>query len=146
MAPMPALLRSLSCAAAAALALAACDPRFVHSSDLSPREVQTLAGVWQGQASLSFGSEYGCPRTYLWTVRVSGGTVDGGLVDQKTPNASPAQFSTFLDYDGSLHVSVRPNERPLDVLGSFSRDGFSGTARSKECVYAIRLRRVESKT
>jgi hypothetical protein len=125
----------------AALALGACDPRFVHGSDLNPREVQQLSAVYEGTAALSFSSERDCVRVYRWTVRVASGNADGEIVDDKTPNATPSRFSTFIDYDGSLHVVVRLAGINTDVLGSFSRDSFSGTARAKECSYAVRLRR-----
>ena len=137
---MPALARYLSLATTA-LALAACDPRFVHKSDLSPQEIATLSGTWTGRASLSYANRKGCPRVYLWTLHVGGGNVDGRVVDEQTPNAPPAAFTSFVDYDGSLHADLRTTGRDFAVLGSFSHDGFGGTARSADCIYALSLHR-----
>ncbi len=137
---MPALARYLSLATAI-LTLAACDPRFVHKSDLSPHEIATLSGTWAGRGTLSFSSKKDCPRIYLWTLRVGGGNVDGTIVDQETPNAPPATFTSFVDYDGSLHAGVRTKGHDLALLGSFNHDGFIGTARSDDCSYAVSLRR-----
>lgn len=137
---MSALSRHLIIAAAV-LALGACDPRFVHKSDLSPREIGNLSGTWTGRGSLSFASKNYCPRAYLWTMRVGDGSVDGSVVDAETPNAPPATFASFVDYDGSLNASVRTKGRDFTLLGSFNHDGFSGTARSADCSYAVSLRR-----
>ncbi len=119
----------------------ACDPRFVHESDLSVREIQSLSGTWAGRGALSFASQNYCPRVYLWTLRVGGGSVDGSLVDEKTPNAPPATFNSFVEYDGSLHAAVRTRGRDFALLGSFNHDGFKGTARSKDCSYTVFMER-----
>ena len=123
--------------------LTACDPRFVHGSDLRPSEVQTLAGTWEGRASLSFSSANDCARGYQWTLRVDNGNVAGEIVDERTPNAPPARFTSFVDYDGSLHADVNAYGRPTSILGTFSRSGFSGEARASGCNYAVRLSRRE---
>lgn len=140
---MSALSRYLSLATAI-LALAACDPRFVHKSDLSPREIGGLSGTWSGRGTLSFASKNYCPRVYLWTLRVGGGNVDGSVVDQETPNAPPASFTSFVDYDGSLHADVRTKGHDFALLGSFNQSGFIGTARSDDCRYAVSLRRQDA--
>lgn len=132
-----------ACLAVAAMALAACDPRLLRPSDLSAREIQTLAGVWEGRSSLSSG-EKDCPAGYLWKLRVGSGNVDGELVDEATPRAPPAKFSTFLDYDGTLRALVRPGGADTTISGTFYRDSFSGDSRSTRCAYIVRLRRTAS--
>lgn len=127
--------------AATLLALGACDPRFVHSSDLSAVQIEHLAGTWTGEGTLSFSSSNSCPRVYLWTMHVANGNVDGAFIDKATPNAQPATFSTFIDYDGSVHAEVLTSGTDFMVLGTFNRDGFSGTARSPLCRYALDLDR-----
>lgn len=130
-----------------ALVVAACDPRFVYESDMSARDIQNLSGVWQGQSSLSFTAfttkkiDEPCPRSYLWTLRVNAGTVEGELVNKDTPNAPRTRFTAFLDFDGSIHSFVRPDGRDTNVLGSFQRSGFTGQSKSQECSYVIRLER-----
>jgi hypothetical protein len=131
----------------ALMTLAACDPRFVRESDLNAREIQNLSGVWQGQGSLAFSTfttakiDHPCPRFYLWTLRVNAGNVEGEVVSKDAPNAPRTRFTTFLDFDGSIHAFVRPDGRDTNVLGSFRRDGFTGQAKSQECGYVIRLER-----
>jgi len=124
----------------AALVVAACDPRLVHTSNLTPREVQTLAGTWQGDSKMSFGEE-NCPRVYLWTMKVAQGSAEGSLVDEKTPNAPATIFKTFVDYDGTLNAFARPGGRDTNIRGAFNRDNFTGEAKSERCAYLIRLRR-----
>jgi hypothetical protein len=128
--------------------LGACDPRFVRESDMSPHEIQELAGVWTGTGSLSStpmtpkGTDAICPSIYLWTLRVAKGNVDGEIVDKETPRAPPSKFSAFVDFDGSIHAAARPDGRDTAILGSFQRSGsFTGTARSVACIYAVRLSR-----
>jgi hypothetical protein len=128
------------------LVLSGCDPRFVRSSDLSPQEVQTLSGVWTGEASLSnpFVSqktEDPCPRVFLWSMTVGKGNIDGEAVNKDTPKAPPARFNTFLDYDGSVHTVVRLNGQDTDLLGSFQRNSFSGQAKNACGSYVVRLSR-----
>lgn len=127
--------------AAAILVLGACDPRFVHKSDLSPREIAALSGTWAGRGSLSFASQNYCPRVYLLTLRVGGGNVDGTVVDEKTPDAPPATFASFVEYDGSLHAALRTKGRDYALLGSFNHEGFVGTVRSENCSYTVFLDR-----
>jgi len=133
--------------AISALILAGCDPRFVHESDLNAREVQTLSGVWTGEASLTTpfrAKTYGedaCARFFLWTFRVANGNVDGEVVNKATPKAPPSHFSGFLDYDGSVHAVARLDGHDADVVGSFSRRSFSGQAKSDCGAYVIRLAR-----
>jgi hypothetical protein len=129
------------------LAVGACDPRFVHESDLSAREVQALSGTWEGQGSLSFMLFSGgtrlnspCPRTYLWTLRVKAGNVEGEVVNKETPNATPARFTTFLDFDGSIHGFVRLNNQDTNILGAFQHSGFAGQSKSTECAYVLTLK------
>lgn len=123
--------------------VSACDPRLTPTSNLSPREVQTLAGVWQGRSSLSFGDKE-CTSGHLWTLRVTGGNVEGELVDELTPRAPPSKFTTFLDYDGSMRALVRPGGQDMTVRGAFNRDNFAGDSKSKDCAYLLRLRRTAS--
>jgi hypothetical protein len=131
--------------ALALLGVAACDPRFVRETDMSPQEIQNLSGVWQGQATLSFTAlttaklDAPCPRIYLWTLRVNAGNVEGEVVSKETPNAPRTRFTTFLDFDGSIHGFVRPDGRDTNVLGTFQRSGFTGTSKSVECGYVVRL-------
>ncbi len=139
---MPQALRSLLFCTACGLLAAACDPRFVRGSDLPPAEVQRLSGVWEGRASLSTtDSANACPRVYRMSMDVGGGNVSGDMVDAAWPKTTPATFATFLEYDGSIHAFVRVDTREMNILGSFGRDSFTGTARSVDCRYAVRLRR-----
>lgn len=124
----------------AALALGACDPRFTYESNLSPREIQTLAGTWEGQSSLTLGQKE-CPTHYLWSLRVASGNVEGSFVDKETPNAPRSRFTTFLDYDGTMSVMTRPRGEDTSVIGAFQRDLFLGEAKAKSCKYVLRLRR-----
>jgi len=124
---------------AALLVLGACDPRFVHESDLSAREIANLSGTWSGRASMTFSDRKDCPRVYLWRMQVAGGNVNGEVVDAETPDATPGTYSTFVEYDGTMHANLRTRGRELAVLGSFNRDGFRGTARSPDCNYAVSL-------
>ena len=127
---------------AALLALSACDPRFVHKSDLSTREIVSLSGAWSGRGTLSFSSRNDCVKVYLWSLHVANGNADGTLVDERTPEATPGSFTTFVEYDGSLHASVRTRGHDFALLGSFNHDGFRGTARSDEgCNYTVSLSR-----
>ena len=125
--------------ALAAAGLAGCDPRFVRHSDLRPAEIQALAGTWQGEGALSFSNASDCTRVYLWTLRVKDGNVDGEIVDRRTPYAPHARFTSFVDYDGSVHATLNAYGRDTEVLGTFGRDSFTGTARSKGCNYAVHL-------
>lgn len=138
---MSALSRYLSLAIGI-LALAACDPRFVHKSDLSPRQIGGLSGTWSGRGTLSFSNQKYCPRVYLWTLQVGDGNVDGSVVDEQTPNVAPATFTTFVEYDGSLHADVQTKGYDFALLGSFNHSGFTGTARSARCNYEVSLRRL----
>lgn len=123
----------------AALAASGCDPRLVYESKLSPREVQALAGTWQGEARLAFGEEI-CPRVYQWNMTVAQGSAEGQLVDEKTPQAPPSVFKTFVEYDGSLNARARPNGRDTNIRGAFvNRETFLGEAKSERCRYTIRL-------
>ncbi len=124
------------------LLIAACDPRLVSSSNLSPREVATLSGVWEGRGLFSFGDQ-DCPKVYLWTMKLDRGNVDGSVVDERTPNAPPTRFTSFVDYDGSMRISIRPDERDTTVSGSFGHNSFIGQARAKKCTYSLRLFRRE---
>lgn len=126
--------------AATAFTLGACDPRFNYESNLSPREIQALAGTWEGQSSLTFGQKE-CPTFYLWSLRVVSGNVEGSLVDKDTPNAPRARFTTFLDYDGTISALARPRGEDTSIMGAFQRDLFVGEAKAKSCKYALRLRR-----
>ena len=125
--------------AAALLALAGCDPRFIHSSNLSATQIEHLSGTWTGEGTLSFSSANDCPRVYLWTMQVANGNLNGSFVDKNTPSAPPATFSTFIDYDGSIHAEVPTQGKDFFVLGTFNRGGFQGTARSTFCRYALSL-------
>ena len=127
--------------AAALLMLGACDPRFVHGSNLSTTEIEHLSGTWAGESTLSFASKNYCPRAYLWSLHVAGGNVDGSVVDKNTPLAPPATFTSYVDYDGSVHAAVRTAGRDFALLGTFSHHGFDGTVRSGDCNYAISLSR-----
>lgn len=127
--------------AACALILAACDPRFVHGSGLRPSEVQALAGVWEGRGSLSFAGSNRCPRAYLMSMHVGSGNVAGEMIDEAKQGTTPASFTTFVEYDGSLHASLRADGRDTNILGSFGRDSFNGTARAIDCIYVVRMRR-----
>lgn len=139
---MPQTLRSLLFSTACGLLAAACDPRFVHGSDLRPAEVQRLSGVWEGRASLSTtDSANACPRVYRVSMEVGGGNISGDMVDTAWPKTTPATFTTYLEYDGSMHAFLRVDAREMNILGSFGRDSFTGTARTPECRYAVRLRR-----
>ncbi len=120
---------------------AACDPRFVRSSDLRPGEVQQLSGVWEGRGSLTaLDSANRCPRIYRMNIEVGGGNVSGEVIDDAHPTNTPATFTTFIEYDGSMHAFVRVDAREMNILGAFRHDGFTGTARTVECRYAVRLR------
>lgn len=124
----------------AALGLAACDPRLTPASNLSPREIQALAGVWEGRGTLRSG-DADCPSVYLWTLRVGGGNVEGEAVDADRPHASPSRFTTFIDYDGTVRALARPGGRDTAVTGTFYRDRFAGDARNASCSYVLRLTR-----
>lgn len=124
---------------AALLVLSACDPRFVHQSDLNAREIANLSGTWSGRASMTLSGSKECPRFYLWRMQVADGSVNGEVVDAATPEATPGTYTTFVEYDGSMHANLRTRGRELAVLGSFTHDGFTGTARSQECNYAVSL-------
>ena len=127
-----------------ALALAACDPRLVYESKLSAREVQQLAGTWQGQARMAFG-EANCPAVYDWTMKVGQGLVEGSIVDEQTPKAPPTVFKTFIEYNGSLNAFARPSGRDTNIRGAFvDRTAFLGEARSERCRYTVRLFRAAS--
>lgn len=128
---------------AVAALLAACDPRLTPTSNLTPREVQTLAGTWQGRSTLSYGGK-ACTTGYSWTLRVAGGNVEGETLDEATPRAAPSKFTTFLDYDGAMHARVRPGGEDMTVHGVFNRDNFAGEAKGKDCSYLMRLRRTAS--
>ena len=132
--------RAITTAAAAVLLLGACDPRLTPTSDLTSREVQSLAGVWTGRSTLRTGERY-CPANYLWTLRVGGGNIDAEVVDADTPRAPPTKFTTFIDYDGSMSAFTRLGGRDTNVRGAFIKDGFAGQSQSQECSYFIRLRR-----
>ncbi|HEX9461903.1 MAG TPA: hypothetical protein VGB82_04825 [Alphaproteobacteria bacterium] len=127
--------------AACMVSLAACDPRFVHGSGLRPSEVPGLAGVWEGRGALSFSDDNRCPRVYLVKMRVGDGNVAGEMIDDAKTGTTPASFTTFVEYDGSLHATLRVDGRETNILGSFGRDNFTGTARAPGCTYVVRLRR-----
>ena len=137
------MIRSAFMALVAAASLAGCDPRFNYETNLSPRDIQTLTGTWEGQSSLSLG-EKECPTSYLWSLRVANGNVAGSLVDKETPNAPPTRFTTFLDYDGSMTALVRPGGWDTTVRGTFQRDSLAGETKSKACNHRMRLRRTSS--
>lgn len=124
----------------AAAAVSGCDPRLVHTSNLSPREVQSLSGTWQGEAKLAFGNDT-CPGVFRWTLKVAQGLAEGTLIDEKTPNAPPTVFKTFVDYDGTLNAATRLSGHDSNVRGAFNRDSFTGEAMGVHCRYLIRLRR-----
>lgn len=134
-------LRAVSFVILAAALLAACDPRLTPTSNLSPRDIQTLAGAWEGRGTLLSGNSE-CPSSYAWTLRVGGGNVDGEIVDEATPRAPPSRFTTFLDYDGTLRALARPGGRDTAISGTFYRDSFSGQAKNPQCSYVLRLRRM----
>ena len=136
---MSVLTRSAACAMAL-LALGACDPRFVHKSDLNAHEVSLLAGTWSGKATVTFSNKKDCPRTYLWTMEVAGGNVNGEVVNAEYPDASPSTYSTFVEYDGTMHADLRTRGQDLFILGAFDHDGFNGTARTKDCNYIVTLK------
>ena len=138
------MTRSFLIGLLAALFLAACDPRFIYESNLSPREIQALRGTWEGQSALSRSDERDCPEFYVWVFRVAGGNVEGDLVDRATPNAPHTRFTTFLDYDGSITVLARPGGRDMTVRGAFQRESFVGEAKARTCSYLLRLRRTSS--
>jgi hypothetical protein len=128
----------------AALAVSGCDPRLVYESKLSPREVQTLAGTFQGEARMTFGEET-CPRVYQWSMKVTQGSVEGSMVDEKTPHAPPSVFKTFIEYDGSLNAFARPSGRDTNIRGAFvTRESFFGEAKGPRCRYTVRLFRAAS--
>jgi len=129
----------LLCALGAGL-VAACDPRFVHGSDLRPAEIHALAGTWEGRASLSYSSATDCTRVYGWRMQVADGNVTAEIIDPNRPNATPARFTSFVEYDGSVHAEVSVFGRDTAVLGTFNRDGFEGNTRARGCNYAVRLR------
>src|SRR5262245_30106268 len=100
------------------LGLAACsvDPRMIGETDMTPREIGTLRGVWEGQASLSFGEKF-CPPIYLWEIRVADGNVEGSLLNRDTPNAERSRFSTYLEFDATIRSFVRPSGRDTVIRG-----------------------------
>jgi hypothetical protein len=126
------------------LSLAACDPRVTYESKLSPREIQTLAGRWEGQSGLTRSDDKDCPQFYVWAFQVANGNIEGDVVDRATPNAPHARFTAFLDYDGSMTATARPGGRDTLVRGAFQRDSFVGEAKSQACSYRLRLRRTAS--
>jgi hypothetical protein len=134
------MIQRLAFALLIAVIASACDPRLIYESNLSPREVQALAGTWQGDAKLAFGEE-SCPRVYDWTLKVAQGSVEGSMVDEKTPHAPPPVFKTFIEYNGSLNAFARPSGRDANIRGAFTRDAFVGEAKGERCRYNIRLRR-----
>jgi hypothetical protein len=138
------MTRSFLAGLLAVLSLAACDPRLTYESNLSLREVQTLAGVWEGQSGITWSDDNDCPRFYVWAFRVANGNVEGDVVDRATPNAPRAKFTTFLDYDGSMTATARAGGRDTLIRGAFQRDSFVGEAKSKACSYRLRLRRTAS--
>jgi hypothetical protein len=135
---MSVLTRYAFCAAAV-LALGACDPRYVHPSDLSVQEIGHLSGTWSGRAPLSFSNKKECPRVFVVTLTVKDGTVNGTVINAAFLNAEPAIFTTFVEYDGSMHGFVRTRGYDLALLGSFNHDGFRGTARAQDCGYTMVL-------
>lgn len=124
----------------ALVALSACDPRFVHESDLNAHQVSLLAGTWSGKATMTFSNRKDCPRTYLWRMTVADGTVNGEVVNADYPDATPSTYSSFVEYDGTMHADLRTRGADLYVLGAFDHDGFNGTARTKDCNYIVTLR------
>lgn len=130
----------LAALAALAILLTGCDPRLLPTSNLSPREIQSLAGTWAGRSSLSSGDK-DCPPHYLWTLRVGGGNVDGEVVNAETPRAPATKFSTFLDYDGTVRALARPGGADTTIQGTFLRESFAGESKSDRCTYRVRLQR-----
>jgi hypothetical protein len=130
-----------ACGAAALLALGACDPRYLHPSDLNAREIGHLSGTWSGRVPLSFSNKSSCPRVFVMTVTVKGGTVNGTLADPRTPNADPATYTSFVEYDGSMHGAVRTKGYDFTLLGTFNHEGFKGTMRAEDCGYVMSLPR-----
>ncbi|HTY68123.1 MAG TPA: hypothetical protein VMH36_15825 [Alphaproteobacteria bacterium] len=135
-----AVLSRFAACVAAVLALSACDPRFVHESDLNAHQVSLLAGTWSGKATMTFSNRKDCPRTYLWRMTVADGTVNGEVVNADYPDAAPSTYSSFVEYDGTMHADLRTRGADLYVLGAFDHDGFNGTARTKDCNYIVTLR------
>ena len=134
------MVYGLLCAFAAA-PLAACDPRFVHKSDLRPAEIQRLAGTWEGEARLSYYTAEECPtKIYQWTMKVTNGNVAVEIIDPKKPKVAPARFTSFVDYDGSVHGDTTVFGRDTVILGTFNRSGFEGDTKSRYCNYSVRLR------
>lgn len=128
-------------AAAGCIALTGCvQIQSASTSNLSPQEIASLSGVWEGRASLTLGETY-CPRFYSMTLRVSKGSAEGEMVDQATPNAPRTAFTTFVDYEGSLSTLARPGGRETNIRGVFARSGFAGDAKNKDCSYNVRLTR-----
>lgn len=138
------MIRLISIAIAASVILGGCDPRFIRETNLSAREVQALTGTWEGVATLSREDIRGCPTHYIWVLRVANGNVEGELVDRETPNAPRTKFTTFLDYDASISVMVRPRGQDTTVRGTFQRDSFTGDTSSIGCAHRLRLRRTAS--
>lgn len=138
------MTRSFLIGLLAILSLSACDPRFTYELNLSAREIQSLAGRWEGQSGIAWSDDKDCPQFYVWTFRVANGNVEGDVVDRATPNAPHTKFTTFLDYDGSIAATARPGGRDTLVRGAFQRDSFVGEAKSKACSYRLRLRRAAS--
>ena len=124
-----------------AASLAACDPRFVHESDLRPAEIQALRGTWEGRANLSYYTGKECTRVYQWTLKVADGNVSAEIIDANMPSATPARFTSFVDYDGSVHADLTVFGQDTFVLGTFNREGFVGNTKSRYCNYSIRLQR-----
>jgi len=124
----------------ALLALGACDPRYVHPSDLSAQEIGRLSGTWAGRVPLSFSNRKDCPRVYVMTLAVKDGAVNGTVLDTAFQNADPATFTTFVEYDGSMHGRVRTRGYDFALVGSFNHDGFKGTMRAEDCGYVMSIR------
>src|SRR5262245_43128295 len=132
------MIRLLIIGIAATIFLGGCDPRFVPSTNLSPREIQALVGNWEGQGTLSRAEIKGCPTHYRVVMRVANGNVEGDLVDRATPNAPHTRFTTFLDYDASISVVARPRGIDMTIRGVFTRDNFVGETTSVGCGHRIR--------
>lgn len=138
---MSALSRYALLATALAL-LGACDLVFVHHSDLTAVQIEHLSGTWAGEATINGATSYrSCPQGYLWTLHAANGNVAGSFVDKTTPKAPPATFTTFIDYDGSVHADVRTSGNDFFLLGTFNHDGFRGSVRTTGCYYVISLDR-----